>query len=299
MRWHFMREIEERGAEAVIDDAIAEALDGPDAIYLSLDIDVIDPGMAPGTGTPGARRDAHPRGPARRPPDRGRGRARGDGRRRGRRRRTTTRRRPRWPPTARSSRRSARWRRRSAAGATVRFEGARADRDGRVGTLAGDDRTPRPRRSPACTTSTCSTTRATSTCTSRSPARVGGPILELAAGTGRLAVPLAEAGYDVTGVDLDPAMLDAGAGGRATAPAPTVARRLRCVEADCAGCALPDAGSFRPRVHRPELAVPARRPRASRRRRSRPSPRTSRRAAWRSSTRGCPTRTTWPASTGG
>jgi agmatinase len=52
MRWHFMREIEERGAEAVIDQAIAEALDGPDAVYLSLDIDVIDPGLAPGTGTP-------------------------------------------------------------------------------------------------------------------------------------------------------------------------------------------------------------------------------------------------------
>ena len=52
LRWHLMREIEERGAEAVIADAIAEALDGPDSIYLSLDIDVIDPGMAPGTGTP-------------------------------------------------------------------------------------------------------------------------------------------------------------------------------------------------------------------------------------------------------
>src|SRR5918992_409844 len=52
MRWHLMTEIEERGAEVVIDQAIAEALDGPDAIYLSLDIDVIDPGMAPGTGTP-------------------------------------------------------------------------------------------------------------------------------------------------------------------------------------------------------------------------------------------------------
>jgi agmatinase len=52
LRWHFMREIEERGAEAVIADAIAEALDGPDYVYLSLDIDVIDPGMAPGTGTP-------------------------------------------------------------------------------------------------------------------------------------------------------------------------------------------------------------------------------------------------------
>jgi agmatinase len=52
MRWHFMREIEERGAEAVIDDAISEALEGPEVIYLSIDIDVIDPGMAPGTGTP-------------------------------------------------------------------------------------------------------------------------------------------------------------------------------------------------------------------------------------------------------
>jgi agmatinase len=52
MRWHFMREIEERGAEAVIDQAIDEALDGADAVYLSIDIDVIDPGMAPGTGTP-------------------------------------------------------------------------------------------------------------------------------------------------------------------------------------------------------------------------------------------------------
>lgn len=52
LRWHLMREIEERGPEPVIADAIAEALDGPDSIYLSLDIDVIDPGMAPGTGTP-------------------------------------------------------------------------------------------------------------------------------------------------------------------------------------------------------------------------------------------------------
>jgi agmatinase len=52
MRWHLMTEIESRGAEAVVTDAIAEALDGPEVIYLSVDIDVIDPGMAPGTGTP-------------------------------------------------------------------------------------------------------------------------------------------------------------------------------------------------------------------------------------------------------
>jgi formimidoylglutamase len=52
LRWHLMTEIEARGAEAVIDDAIREALDGADTIYLSIDIDVVDPGMAPGTGTP-------------------------------------------------------------------------------------------------------------------------------------------------------------------------------------------------------------------------------------------------------
>ncbi len=38
-------------------------------------------------------------------------------------------------------------------------------------------------------------------------ARQGGPILELAAGSGRIAVALAAAGHEVVGVDLDPAML--------------------------------------------------------------------------------------------
>jgi agmatinase len=52
LRYHLMTEIEERGAEAVVADAIAEALDGPEHIYLSVDIDVLDPGLAPGTGTP-------------------------------------------------------------------------------------------------------------------------------------------------------------------------------------------------------------------------------------------------------
>jgi agmatinase len=52
MRWHTQVELEDRGVDAVIDDAIAEALDGPDRIYLSVDVDVVDPGMAPGTGTP-------------------------------------------------------------------------------------------------------------------------------------------------------------------------------------------------------------------------------------------------------
>ena len=52
LRWHTIVEIEERGVDAVTDDAIAEALDGPEVVYLSVDIDVVDPGMAPGTGTP-------------------------------------------------------------------------------------------------------------------------------------------------------------------------------------------------------------------------------------------------------
>ena len=52
MRWHRMVEIEERGADEVVASAIDEALDGPDAIYLSIDIDVLDPSAAPGTGTP-------------------------------------------------------------------------------------------------------------------------------------------------------------------------------------------------------------------------------------------------------
>ena len=38
-------------------------------------------------------------------------------------------------------------------------------------------------------------------------ARTGGPVLELAAGSGRISVPLAAAGYAVTGVDNDGAML--------------------------------------------------------------------------------------------
>ena len=52
MRWHLMAEIEDRGFDTVIEQAINEALDGPEYIYLSVDIDVLDPGFAPGTGTP-------------------------------------------------------------------------------------------------------------------------------------------------------------------------------------------------------------------------------------------------------
>jgi agmatinase len=52
MRWHRMGELLDRGVETVIGQAIQEALDGPEFIYLSIDIDVLDPGFAPATGTP-------------------------------------------------------------------------------------------------------------------------------------------------------------------------------------------------------------------------------------------------------
>jgi agmatinase len=52
MRWHLMQEIWEDGIVAVLDRAVEEALDECDALYVSVDIDVLDPGFAPGTGTP-------------------------------------------------------------------------------------------------------------------------------------------------------------------------------------------------------------------------------------------------------
>lgn len=75
-------------------------------------------------------------------------------------------------------------------------------------------------------------------------ARSGGPVLELAVGTGRLAVPLAAAGYEVTGVDLDGAMLER-ARARAAAAGGAVAARLHLVEGDALSLRLPEAGSYR------------------------------------------------------
>ena len=188
LRWHFMREIEERGAEAVIADAIAEALDGPDAIYLSLDIDVIDPGMAPGTGHARAGRHADPRGAPRRPPDRRRRRPGRDGHRRG----------------------------------LAAVRPGRDDRDGRQpGGARGDQRARRqapgrphrplggltidpwgPGRPDAATAAALA--RLYDLDLADDPGdldlylaladRADGPILELCVGTGRLAIPLAEAG---------------------------------------------------------------------------------------------------------
>ena len=75
-------------------------------------------------------------------------------------------------------------------------------------------------------------------------ARTGGPIVELCVGSGRLAVPLAEAGYAVTGVDIDRAML-ARATARAAAAGRHAAARLTLVEGDIVQAAVPASGTFR------------------------------------------------------
>ncbi len=74
--------------------------------------------------------------------------------------------------------------------------------------------------------------------------RTGGPVLELAVGSGRLAVPLAASGVDVTGVDTDRAML-ARARSAADAAGLEAARRLRLVEDDARTVRLPDRGAYR------------------------------------------------------
>ena len=52
MRSYEMTEIGKRGLDACLDEAFEIALDECDAVFLSVDIDVCDPGHAPGTGTP-------------------------------------------------------------------------------------------------------------------------------------------------------------------------------------------------------------------------------------------------------
>jgi SAM-dependent methyltransferase len=73
--------------------------------------------------------------------------------------------------------------------------------------------------------------------------RAKGPVLELMAGSGRLAVPLAEEGYRVTAVDLDATML-ARAERRASAAGTLVARRLDLVHADVVGLELAAGPTF-------------------------------------------------------
>jgi len=52
MRSYEMSEITARGLDACLTEAFATAVDDCDGVFLSVDVDVVDPGMAPGTGTP-------------------------------------------------------------------------------------------------------------------------------------------------------------------------------------------------------------------------------------------------------
>jgi agmatinase len=52
MRSYEMHEISRRGLAACLDEAFEVATDDCDGVFLSVDIDVTDPGSAPGTGTP-------------------------------------------------------------------------------------------------------------------------------------------------------------------------------------------------------------------------------------------------------
>jgi agmatinase len=52
MRSYEMTEIHHRGMKEVLDESFATLTNECDGVFLSVDIDVVDPGMAPGTGTP-------------------------------------------------------------------------------------------------------------------------------------------------------------------------------------------------------------------------------------------------------
>ena len=52
LRYHTMAEIEKNGWPATMDRVLDEALDGPEYLFISFDVDVLDPAYMPGTGTP-------------------------------------------------------------------------------------------------------------------------------------------------------------------------------------------------------------------------------------------------------
>src|SRR5260370_20594042 len=52
MRSFEMHEVVQRGLDAVLEEAFRIAVDDCDGVFVSVDLDVVDPGMAPGTGTP-------------------------------------------------------------------------------------------------------------------------------------------------------------------------------------------------------------------------------------------------------
>ena len=66
----------------------------------------------------------------------------------------------------------------------------------------------------------------------------GGPVVELGCGTGRVLLPLADAGVATTGVDISPALLDVA---RAKLAAAGLASRVTLVEADLRHPGLPES----------------------------------------------------------
>jgi agmatinase len=53
MRCYMMKDIGERGLDTVVDEAVEYSLaGGAKGVFISVDIDVVDPGLAPATGTP-------------------------------------------------------------------------------------------------------------------------------------------------------------------------------------------------------------------------------------------------------
>ncbi|UCC69227.1 MAG: class I SAM-dependent methyltransferase [Armatimonadota bacterium] len=82
-------------------------------------------------------------------------------------------------------------------------------------------------------------------------AQIGGPVLELGCGTGRIAIPLARAGLEVVGVDVSAPML-AAARKRLAAEPPEVRARVGLVQADMrdfhlrrqVACAIIPASTF-------------------------------------------------------
>ncbi len=52
LRYHMMAEVEARGWQPVMEDVIAEAKQGNEYIFISFDVDAVDPAYIPGTATP-------------------------------------------------------------------------------------------------------------------------------------------------------------------------------------------------------------------------------------------------------